>query len=456
MLTVDLDLVRQYNQPVPRYTSYPSAVEFSDAVPVGELLRQVDGAKADDTRPLSLYVHLPFCASLCWFCGCTTVITRDPARLETYLRYLEREIDLMADRTNPRRPVVQIHYGGGTPTAFSATQLTALTGRLRDRFHVATDAELSVEIDPRHLTHDQVEALAASGFTRASLGVQDFDPAVQAAVRRVQPYEMTRQAIAWLRAAGFRSINLDLIYGLPLQTPASFAHTLEQVVALRPERLALFSYAHVPWLKPAQQRLEKEAGVTRGEVKLEMLKLGLETLTGHGYRYIGLDHFALPTDELALAQDAGTLQRNFQGYSTRAGAELMAFGLSAISQTPASYRQNHKTLPEYYAAINAGAPPVERGLLLSAEDRRRREIIMRLMCRLQLDYAELSRDLGVDFVRDYATELGRLRPCAADGLIDFCEHGLRVTPKGRLFLRNLAACFDAYYVASAQRHSRAV
>ncbi len=455
MLTVDLNLVRKYNQPVPRYTSYPPATAFQDEGEPGKLLRHVDAANRDGSLPLSLYVHLPFCESLCWFCGCTTIITRNQQTSADYLAYLEREIDLLAARVHPDRRVVQLHFGGGTPTFFRAEQLTRLMAALRRRFRFAPDAELSVEIDPRRLVREQVEALQAAGFTRASLGVQDFDPVVQQAIHRIQPRALTEQAIRWLREAGFTSINLDLIYGLPNQTAATFADTLAQVRELEPDRLAVFSYAHVPWMKPAQKILER-AELPSPEAKLEMFKLGVESLTAHGYTYIGLDHFARAGDELAVAQAAGTLQRNFQGYSTRAGAEILAFGISAISQTPRSYRQNHKDLASYYAAIDAGVAPVARGLELTAEDERRREIIMTLMCQLRLDYTGMSRALGCDFIAVYGAELAQLRPYAADGLIEFLPGGLRVTEAGRLFLRNLAACFDARLEASAMRHARAV
>lgn len=455
MLTVDLDLVRKYDRPIPRYTSYPTAAAFRDQESSETLLRHVDETNREAELPLSLYVHLPFCASLCWFCGCTTVIGPAGGAATEYLDYLEREMTLLAPRIHPGRGVVQVHLGGGTPTFLDAAELRRLGRMLRGYFAIAPDAELSVEIDPRRLVPGQVEALREIGFSRASLGVQDFDPRVQLAIHRVQPRAMTEQAIAWLRAAGFGSINVDLIYGLPLQTEETFAATLAQVTALGADRLAIFSYAHVPWMKPAQKLLERQT-LPAPEAKLGMFKLAVETLTSGGYRYIGLDHFARPEDELSRAQDAGTLQRNFQGYSTRAGAEVLGLGMSAISQTPASYRQNHKELGRYYAALNNGQLPVARGLEVSLEDRRRREIIMRLMCDLRLDYGALSRELAVDFARAYAEELAQLRPMAADGLVRLSSDGLAVTDAGRLFLRNLAAVFDPTQAAGSVRHARAV
>ncbi len=456
MITVDLDLVRKYDISAPRYTSYPTAVEFQDFAQPAPLLEHIDHANRDASLPLSLYYHLPFCETLCWFCGCTTVITLNHKSSDDYLDYLEKEVALHAPRVHPDRQVAQLHYGGGTPTFFQPPQLKRLDALTRRYFNFAPDAELSVEVDPRRLGHDQVIALRESGFTRASLGVQDFNPKVQEAVHRIQPREMTEQTIAWLRAEGFTSINLDLIYGLPYQTVDTFRDTLEQVLELNPDRLAVFSYAHVPWMKPAQKILEREAALPSPEMKLAMLKFITETLTSRGYVYIGMDHFARADDELALAQTARTLQRNFQGYSTRAGAEILAFGLSAISQTPYSYRQNQKTLTGYYAMLDRNELPIVRGRELSEEDHRRREIIMRLMCHLSLDYPALSREFGFPFEERYASEIARLRPLADDGLISLTAEGFTVTDLGRLFLRNIAVCFDAYYSTASTHHSRTV
>ena len=456
MINVNLDLVRKYDISAPRYTSYPTAVEFRDFATPAPLLAHLDRSNRDATLPLSLYFHLPFCETLCWFCGCTTVITLNHQSSDTYLDYLEKEVALLAPRVHRDRKVVQLHYGGGTPTFFQPPQLARLAALIRQHFSFAPEAELSVEVDPRRLSHAQVVALRESGFNRASLGVQDFNPQVQEAVHRIQPRAMTEQAINWLRAEGFTSLNLDLIYGLPYQTVASFTDTLEQVLELNPDRLAVFSYAHVPWMKPAQKILERESALPPPETKLAMLKLITETLTSRGYVYIGMDHIAKATDELAVAQAARTLQRNFQGYSTRAGTEILAFGISAISQTPHSYRQNHKTLEPYYAALDRGEVPALRGRELSEEDARRRDIIMRVMCHLQLDYAALSREFGFDFAARYATELARLAPLAADGLVEISAGGVRVTELGRLFLRNIAVCFDAYYAPESKRHSRTV
>jgi len=456
MITVDLDLVRKYDISAPRYTSYPTALAFKDTRDPASLLAHLDETNRDGAIPLSLYFHLPFCETLCWFCGCTTVITLNHGAPDRYLDYLEKEISLIAPRIDPRRLVGQLHYGGGTPTFFNPTQLRRLDRIIRRYFRFSGSAESSVEIDPRRLSREQVVALRETGFTRASLGVQDFNPDVQAAVHRIQPRAVTEQAVRWLREEGFVSINLDLIYGLPLQTLDTFRDTLEQVLELNPDRLAVFSYAHVPWMKPAQKILGRESALPFPETKLAMLKFITETLTGGGYVYVGMDHFAREGDELVVAQRAHTLQRNFQGYSTRAGPEIVAFGVSAISQTPRSYRQNHKNLPAYYAALDRGESPVARGCEVTDDDRRRREIIMRLMCHLYLDYAELSREFGFDFARHFAPEIGRLGEMERDGLISLSPAALRVTELGRLFLRNIATCFDAYHSAASTRHSRTV
>lgn len=456
MISIDLDLIRKYDIPAPRYTSYPTAVQFEDYAEPGRLLARLEETNRDASQPLSLYFHLPFCETLCWFCGCTTVITVNKANADGYIGYLEREMALYGPGVHPDRKVAQLHYGGGTPTFFSPEQLTRLGRLIRGRFAFAADAELSVEIDPRRLTRGHVCALREQGFNRASLGVQDFDPRVQEAVHRIQPREMTERAVSWLREEGFTSINFDLIYGLPYQTVDSFRATLDQVLELGPDRLAVFSYAHVPWMKPAQKILDRDGALPGPEAKLALLKLVMETLTSRGYAYIGMDHFARGTDELARARDAGTLQRNFQGYSTRSGSEIMGFGLSAVSQTPSSYRQNHKVLEKYYAALDRGELPVSRGLEITAEDKRRQEVIMRIMCYLRLDFAELSGRFGFDFASRYADELALTGPLASDGLVEVSRLGLQVTDLGRLFLRNIATCFDAHFEAGARHHARAV
>jgi oxygen-independent coproporphyrinogen-3 oxidase len=449
-LNVNLDLVRKYNVAGPRYTSYPPATRFTAALAEPELAAMI--AENNTTgRGLSLYFHLPFCETLCWFCGCTTVITQHHGASKPYLDYLEREVAQMAARLNPRRKVVQLHWGGGSPTFLQPDEIRRLGEIIRKHFTLAEDVEAGVEIDPRRLTRAHLEALREAGFNRASLGVQDFDPQVQAAVHRIQPRALTQQTLDWARELGFGSVNFDLIYGLPHQTVATFQQTLDTVLAMAPDRLAVFSYAHVPWIKPAQKILEQKI-LPSPEVKLELLKMVIERLTaGERYVYIGMDHFARPTDELVRAQEQKTLQRNFQGYSTRGEADIYAFGMSAISQIPGAYWQNEKELPGYFGALDGGKTPLARGYVLTEEDRIRRETIMRVMCDLALDYATMSAKLGVNFAEHFETELATLAPFAADGLVTFHPTGLEVTDAGRLFIRNIAMCFDNTLAPTAER-----
>ena len=455
-LKVDLDLVQKYNVAGPRYTSYPPATKFSEALTWPELAEKILANNQTD-RDLSLYFHIPFCETLCWFCGCTTVITLNHSQGQTYIDYLEKEIAQMATLINPRRKVVQLHFGGGSPTFLSPDEIRRLGSVIHKHFKLSTDIEAGVEIDPRRLTRDHIVALREIGFNRASLGVQDFDPNVQQAVHRIQPREMTQQTIDWLREMNFTSINLDLIYGLPHQTVESFNHTLDIVLAMQPDRLAVFSYAHVPWVKPAQKILEQKV-LPPPETKLQLLKTVIERLTENDrYTYIGMDHFARAKDELVIAQRNKTLQRNFQGYSTRANADIYAFGMSAISQIPDAYWQNEKDLLKYYAALDAGKVPLTRGYVVSDEDKIRRDTIMRVMCDLGLDYAAMSQRLGINFATHFEREIESLAGFEADGLVRRSDTGLQVTDTGRLFIRNIAMCFDNTLAASGERkHSRTI
>ena len=453
---LDLDLIRKYSIPGPRYTSYPPATQFT--ADLGELALE-DAIAADNQAgagPVSLYFHLPFCETRCWFCGCNTVITRRRGAAAEYLDDLAREVRLTAARMDCTRPVTQIHLGGGTPTFFPPDELRRLGALINEYFRVAPDAEFSVEVDPRRLTLDHVLALREIGVNRASLGVQDTNPRVQLAIHRIQPQRMNQQAFAWLREAGFESINVDLIYGLPLQTPQTFARTIDDVLTLEPDRLSVFSYAHVPWIKPAQRIFESREQLPGAEEKLAMFAVAHEKLTAAGFVDIGLDHFARPDDALAQAQRAGTLQRNFQGYSTQAGASLYSFGISSISSTPDSYRQNHKTLEAWRAALDANQLPVERGLRVTAEDQRRRTIIMRLMCDRRLDFTALSHALGLNFAETYADELASLDDLEADGLVERFPNHLVVTPAGGPLLRVIAMRFDEHFLTAARRHSQVI
>ncbi len=441
-LKVDLELVKKYNVPGPRYTSYPPATHFSaDVSP--EILVEKIRENDRGNRDLSLYFHLPFCYSLCWFCGCTTVITGDQTKSGDYINHLERELDLMKQLINPKRKVTQLHFGGGTPTFSLPDEIRRLGEMIHSRFSFAPDVEAGVEVDPRRLTRDHLVALREVGFNRGSMGVQDNDPTVQKSIHRIQPFEMTKQAVDWMREAGFYSVNIDLIYGLPHQTTQSFQKTLEETLSLKPDRFAIFNYAHVPWLKPAQKILEHGV-LPSPETKLELLKLTIEKLTSDGYVYIGMDHFAKAGDELTVAQRQKTLQRNFQGYSTRGGSDIYAFGMSSISQAEDLYWQNKKELPDYYASLESGKLPLQRGYLMTAEDKIRRTTIMRLMCDLGLDHAAMSSMLGINFEKHFARELDSLDDMEADGLIIKTPQGLTVTDFGRLLIRNIAMRFDAY------------
>ena len=455
-LKVDLALVEKYNQPGPRYTSYPPATKFTDGV-TWDALRQKIEANNQTERGLSLYFHIPFCETLCWFCGCTTVITLNHERGMGYVEALGREVAQMAPLINKKRKAVQLHFGGGSPTFLKPDEIRRLGEIIHKNFEFATDIEASVEVDPRRLTRDHVVALAEVGFKRASMGVQDFDPQVQEAVHRIQPEAMTQQALDWMRELGFGSVNLDLIYGLPHQTVASFNHTLDTVLKMQPDRLAVFSYAHVPWIKPAQKILQAKVLPT-ADVKLQILKTVIERLTENDrYVYIGMDHFARPDDELAVAQRNKQLQRNFQGYSTRAGSDIYAFGMSSISQIPDAYWQNEKDLAPWQAAVDAGKTPLHKAYFVTPEDNIRRETIMRTMCDLSLDFAAMSKSLGINFAEHFATELASLAPFEADGLVKRTPAGLEVTETGRLFIRNIAMCFDNTLApVGERRHSRTI
>lgn len=442
----DLELVRKYSHvAAPRYTSYPPATKFSEDLPV---LRAEDAIVEDNAQgngeppPLSLYFHLPFCESRCWYCGCTTVITKDQNAADAYLDDVAREMELVTRKLNRRRQVAQLHLGGGTPTFLTPDQLRRLNSLVRAHFAHTPDAEVSVEIDPRKFTRDHVHALREFGATRASLGIQDTDRRVQLAVHRYQPHELNRQAVAWLREEGFTSINFDLIHGLPLQTDLTFSRTLDDVLALAPDRLSVFSYAHVPWLKPAQRIFEDRGQLPEAEEKLAMFALAHQRLTSAGYIDIGLDHFARPDDELAVALREGTLQRNFQGYSTRGGASLYAFGMSSISQTNTTYWQNTKDMAAYHSLLREGRLPVARALRLNKEDRQRRAIIMRIMCNRRIDFAAMSAELGVDFAQAYAGELASMDNLVADGIVRLTSTSLEVTPAGVPLLRLVAMRFD--------------
>jgi len=442
MLSVDIEQLQKYNVPGPRYTSYPPANHFTTPF-TGDFVAERIDAEGEQERDLSLYLHLPFCKTLCWYCGCNTVITKDQRQSATYLKYLSKEMALVASLLRKSRKVTQVHFGGGTPTFLLPSEIRELGELVRSHFDLAPYAEASVELDPRRMTPDHVMALRDAGLNRVSLGIQDFDPQVQAAVNRIQPFEQTDEVVRWIRDAGFQSLSIDLIYGLPFQTVKSFQRTLDLVLKLNPDRLAVFSYAHVPWLKPAQ-RLLKDENMPSAETKFAILKLSVETLTREGFSYIGMDHFARHHNELNVAQQEGKLQRNFQGYSTRAGVDIYGFGNSSISQTRNMYWQNEKDLATYYSRLDEGKLPVSNGYVLNEDDQFRRETIMRIMCDCKLNFVAMSAKLGVRFQTYFARELVALQTLEADGLVRCHDTGFEVTDPGRLLIRNIAMCFDRY------------
>jgi oxygen-independent coproporphyrinogen III oxidase len=448
-------LVSRYDGPGPRYTSYPTAVQFHEGFGLVEYDTAARASNALDPKPLSLYVHVPFCESPCFYCGCNKVITRDHNRSRIYLDHLFTEIARQGSLYRRSRLVDQLHFGGGTPTFFSDAELAELFDVMGRHFSLRADAdrEYSIEIDPRTVTPERLSRLQALGFNRFSLGVQDFDPAVQVAVNRVQSEADTLALIRHARQLGIDSISVDLIYGLPRQTRDSFAKTLRTVIDARPDRIAAYSYAHLPHLFKAQRQIKVADLLTPAE-KLGLLGLTVETLTAAGYVYIGMDHFALPTDELVAAQRAGTLQRNFQGYSTRAECDLIALGVSAISKVGDTYAQNAKTLPDYYRRIEAGGLAVQRGVALEPDDRLRRDVIQSLMCATQLNFATIEQRHRIAFESYFATELEQLKPLEADGLVVRERRSLRITPSGRLLMRNVAMVFDAHLRRTSTTHAQ--
>lgn len=441
----DRDLIVRYDGHGPRYTSYPTADRFGPLQAAAWQQAVIARQPGSATKPLSLYFHLPFCDTICYYCACNKVITRRRDQAEPYLGYLERELALTADLIEQRPRAQQLHLGGGTPTFFSDAQLARLMAAVRRHFELDPAGEYAIEIDPRKVGVQTMAALAEMGFNRVSIGVQDFDPAVQRAVNRVQGEAETAAVIAASRANGFRSISLDLIYGLPLQTRETMARTLERVVALRPHRIALYNYAHLPERFPPQRRIDAQA-LPDATTKLDILADSIAALQAAGYVYIGMDHFALPDDDLALAQRRGHLHRNFQGYSTHADCDLLAFGVSAIGMVGGHYAQNARKLDDYYAALDAGQLPTVRGYAMSRDDLLRRAVIQALMCQFQLSFESFEPAYMIDFSVYFAEELQRLQPLAIDGLVVLRPDGIDVTPRGRLLVRTIAMVFDRFLI----------
>lgn len=440
---LDVETFLPYNKPGPRYTSYPTAVEFDESFDDRAFSQALQNESGTSSRPLSLYVHLPFCPNLCYFCGCHSLITRDRSRIDRYLDYLKREMNLFVEQIDPDRPVSQIHWGGGTPSYLSPEQIQTLMDALRNRFSIRADAEIGAEVDPRGCTEDHLEALRESGFNRISMGIQDFHPQVQEAINRIQSEEDVRTLVEQCRTMGFESINMDLMYGLPHQTPETFDNTLSSVIELNPDRLAVYSYAHVPWKKPHQKAIPEEE-LPEPKTKLQLFLNTIRTLTRNGYEYIGMDHFAKPDDDLTIAQKNGTLQRNFQGYFTHSGSDLLGFGISGISTLENVYAQNIKDEKSYFERIDEGRLATFRGYRLTGDDPLRRTVIMELMCNLSLQKSKVEERYDIQFDRYFQEERTKLSPFRKDGLLEESENELRVTDRGRLVIRNICMVFDRY------------
>jgi oxygen-independent coproporphyrinogen-3 oxidase len=433
--------LEKYNRPGPRYTSYPTAPVWKEDFGPDDL--ESFYARADkEATPLSLYMHIPFCENLCLFCACNVSIQKDKKVAIPYLEALKREIEHVSQRVSKKRTVIQFHWGGGTPTYLTPAQMEDLFGHARQRFTFAPDAEIGIEIDPRVTGRAHLESLRRLGFNRLSMGIQDFHPKVQETIHRVQPYELTRDLIVTARELGFESLNVDLIYGLPYQTAESFQDTIDKTLSLAPDRVAMFSYAHVPWLKKQQGSFAEH--LPEGMEKFRIFRAGLERFLGAGYLYIGMDHFARPGDELAVAQRNRTLHRNFQGYTTKAGADLYGMGVSAISSIGGAYAQNRREVPAYQQTIGTRGIATMRGYRLSEDDLLRRAVIGRLLCHTVIPKHEIERDFSIHFDEYFAPELQRLEEARDEGLVVLDPEEIRVTPLGRIFIRNVAMAFDRY------------
>lgn len=448
----DSELIRRFDVPGPRYTSYPTADRFVTALSSPEVADQLScRAQSVAQRPLSLYFHIPFCNTICFYCACNKIITKDRSVSERYLKYLEREMDVVVAALGRDRPVSQMHWGGGTPTFLQAAEISRLVAAIRSRFSLQESGEYSIEIDPRKVSADDVRGLAGHGFNRMSLGIQDFDPVVQRAVNRVQTVDETKLVMQAARDYGFRSVSVDLIYGLPFQSTARFERTLDTVISMAPDRLSLYNYAHLPTKFMPQRRINA-ADLPTPEEKLAILSMAIEKLGAAGYVYIGMDHFARPEDELTLAQERGTLQRNFQGYSTHAECDMLGFGVSAIGRVDGLYVQNQREIEKYYAALDEGVLPVMRGWRMTEEDHLRADIIQALMCNFRLSISEFECRTGACFREMFAQELIELEVLADAGLVEVRDDALLVTLPGRMLVRIIAMVFDAHLRADRAQH----
>jgi oxygen-independent coproporphyrinogen-3 oxidase len=441
---IDINVLKSYDKPGPRYTSYPTAPIFTDKFGPDEFKDEIIRTNAKGEVPdLSLYFHFPFCDTLCYFCGCTMLITHDKHRISEYNEFIKKEINLAVPFISKKRKVQQLHWGGGTPSYLSPDEIRDVGIYTRDRFNFDDEIEASVEIDPRGLTKEHMIAFQESGFNRVSMGVQDFNLKVQETVNRVQSEEITRDAVYWSRELGFKSINLDLIYGLPYQTTKSFEITLDKIIDISPNRIAVFNYAHVPWLKK-HQRVITDDILPTPENKLKTLKMTIEKLVDAGYWYIGMDHFAKPDDELAVSQRNKTLYRNFQGYSTKAGCDVYAFGMSAISQFENIYAQNYKSLPDYYSRMNEGEFATKVGYRLTNDDQIRKFTINKLMCDMELSKRDVENKFRINFDEYFANDIPKLNEFIEGGLLVNENGKYKIVDTGRLIIRNIAMCFDAY------------
>ncbi len=444
---LDFEKYIKYSKPGPRYTSYPTAIEFSDSYSYDTYIDKLHDQ--DPSRPLSLYFHLPFCRSACYFCGCNVVFTSKEDKKERYIDYLFAEMDILKEHLDTSRKVMQLHFGGGTPTFFSAEQLERIIKKIKATFpNFLEDAEVSCEIDPRFLDEEQMKLMVEHGFNRVSFGQQDFDEKVQTAVHRIQPYDITKNAVDLARKYGIESINVDLIYGLPFQTFETFKKTLELTLTLDPDRLAVFNYAHVPWLKKTMRKID-ETTLPRPDVKLNILKYTIDFFQSNGYKMIGMDHFAKPDDELFLAIDKGELHRNFQGYTTKGGADLIGIGITSIGEGVDYYAQNYKEMNEYEAAIDAGRLPFERGIVLNDDDKIRQDVIMELMSNFKLDIKRFESLYDLSFKAYFADEIKALKEFEEADLVSVSDEKIEVSETGTMLIRNIVMPFDAYMKAHA-------
>ncbi len=453
MRLFDIDLINKYNRSGPRYTSYPTANNFSE-LSLEEYKRQSVMSNQRRTT-ISLYCHIPFCDTVCYYCGCNKVVTKDKSRAEPYIEALFKEIDMQSSLFDKDRLVEQMHFGGGTPTFLSGEQIIRISNKLQQTFNFSAEGEYSIEIDPRGIDESLIESLAIARFNRISLGVQDFDLEVQKAINRVQSFEQTKAVIGMSRENGFKSISIDLIYGLPRQSKDTFKETLKSVKELLPDRISLFNYAHLPQLFKPQRRIDIEELPSPSE-KLDIFQHSLEYLIEIGYTYIGMDHFALPDDPLAIAQSKGNLYRNFQGYSTHSECDIIGLGLSSIGQVADSFSQNEKNLDKYYQAIESGQLPIVKGLIINQDDKIRRDLIMELICHFEVNISSLEKRYSIKFANYFASSLEKLSEMQNDGLVEMKNDTLKVLDKGRILVRNICMIFDNYLESSDAKFSKTI